>query len=70
MAYILTFLLCGLGYFAFVLSVDPQFMPPRVQVGMGITFMCLALMICLGWYIMKRLSEYAKNGDGRDEIEL
>ena len=71
MVYALTFLLCGLGYFAFILSVDPQLMPPSIRVGMAVTFFCLAAMICIGWYILKRLSEYVKDEkDGREDIEL
>lgn len=71
MAYILTFVLCALGYLAFILSTDPQLIPPGIKVGMGVTFLCLAIMISFGWYIFKRLCEYARSeNDGRDEVEL
>jgi hypothetical protein len=71
MVYAITFLLCGLGYFAFILSVDPQFMPPSIRVGMAVTFFCLAIVVCAGWYILKRLSEQLKNDtERRDEIDL
>jgi hypothetical protein len=71
MAYILTFILCAMGYLAFILSTDPQLVPPTIKVGMGITFLCLAIMLCFGWYIVKRLCEYAQSeNDRRDEVEL
>lgn len=71
MGYVLSVLVCGLGYFAFILSVDPQLMPPGIKAGMAITFLCLAAMMCLGWYIVKQLEELMKNEtDGRDEIDL
>jgi hypothetical protein len=72
MAYILTFVLCAMGYLAFILSADPQLIPPGIKVGMGITFLCLALMICLGWYVLDKLCKCLQSDDtaGRDEIEL
>ena len=57
MVYFLTFLFCEMGCAAFVLTVDPQFVPLSITIGMVVTFHCLAAMVCLAWYVFKRYKE-------------
>ena len=57
MFYLLTILFCEMGCAAFVLTVDPQFVPLSIVIGMVITFHCLAAMVCLAWYVVKRYEE-------------